>query len=46
MLRDYLWFLVHCKKWWILPPLLVLAALTALVWLSANRGLAGFVYNV
>lgn len=43
---QYLHFLLHCKKWWIVPPLALLAALAAAIWLTAGDGVAGFVYDL
>ena len=45
-LGDYAYFLRHHPAWWLLPPLLVLLALFALVWMGGSGGMADFVYNV
>ena len=42
-----LWrFLLHNKKWWMLPILLVILLLGVLVLLSASSGVAPFIYTL
>ena len=43
---DFVTFLRHHVRWWLLPPLLILAGLVLLVWLTASHDVAGFVYDV
>lgn len=43
--REFAEFLVHNKKWWLVPLLLVLALLTLVVFLSGSP-LAPFIYPI
>lgn len=43
--REFAEFLVHNKKWWLIPLLLVLALLTLVVFLSGSP-LAPFIYPI
>jgi hypothetical protein len=43
--REFLAFLRHNKKWWLLPIVLILLALSALLLLSGSA-LAPFVYTL
>lgn len=43
--RDYLDFLAHNKKWWMLPILVVLLLLGALIILG-ETGAAPFIYSL
>ncbi len=45
ILREFLDFLVHNKKWWLAPIVLVLLLLGLLVFLGGT-GLAPFIYTV
>lgn len=45
LLREYVDFLKHNKKWWLLPIILVVLALGALVFLSGS-GAAPFIYTL
>ena len=44
-LRDYVDFLAHNKKWWMLPILLVLLLLGVLIILGGT-GAAPFIYSL
>ncbi len=45
IVREFADFLVHNKKWWLTPIVLVLLLLGLLVFLSGS-GLAPFIYTV
>ena len=45
LLREFLSFLVHNKKWWLLPILIVLLLMGILIVLSATPA-APFIYPV
>jgi hypothetical protein len=45
LLVEFLHFLAHNKKWWLLPILLVLLLLALLVMLSGTA-LAPFIYTI
>jgi hypothetical protein len=45
LVREFWDFLRHNKKWWLLPILLVLLAMTALAFM-ASSGVAPFIYTV
>jgi hypothetical protein len=45
LLREFLSFLAHNKKWWMLPILIVLLLLGMLIFLS-NTAAAPFIYNL
>ena len=45
LLREFVDFLLHCKKWWLLPILLVLLLFGALIALSGT-GAAPFIYTL
>lgn len=44
-LSDYLYFLKHNKKWWLLPLLVILLAFGALM-ILATTGAAPFIYTL
>ncbi len=44
MLRELLSFLMHEKKWWLIPLVLLLLGLVGLVVLLEGSALAPFVY--
>jgi hypothetical protein len=44
-LTDFWYFLKYCKKWWLLPVLLVLALFGALMLLSGTAA-APFIYTL
>ena len=44
-LTDFWYFLQHCKKWWLLPLLLVLGLFGALMLLSGTAA-APFIYTL
>ena len=43
--KDFAYFLMHNKKWWLLPIILILLALSLLVALSSTA-VAPFIYTV
>ncbi len=43
LLREFGWFLIENKAWWMVPILVVLGLLTALAWLMST-GAAPFTY--
>ena len=43
--KDFAYFLLHNKKWWLLPIILILLALSLLVALSSTA-VAPFIYTV
>ena len=45
LLSEFLSFLAHNKKWWMLPILIVLLLLGVLIFLS-NTAAAPFIYNL
>jgi hypothetical protein len=45
LLSEFLEFLAHNKKWWMLPILFVLLLLGVLIFLS-NTAAAPFIYNL
>ncbi len=44
LLAEFWDFLKHNKKWWLLPMLLVIAALAGLMLLASSPGAAPFIY--
>lgn len=46
LLSDYARFLVSHPLWWILPPLLVIAAMAASIWFLTPIGVAELVYRL
>lgn len=42
--REFLAFVIHEKKWWMIPLILVLAAVAALVLFAGSSPLAPFIY--
>jgi hypothetical protein len=42
LLREFVYFLLHNKKWWLTPIILVLLAVALLVWLGSTG--APFIY--
>lgn len=44
LMRDFCSFLMHNKKWWLIPLLLAFALVGALVMLGGS-GLAPFIYS-
>jgi Family of unknown function (DUF5989) len=45
LLREFLSFLAHNKKWWMLPIVIVMLLLAILIWLSQTAA-APFIYNL
>lgn len=45
LIKDFWHFLVHNKKWWLLPLLLVLGALSLLMLLSTTAA-SPFIYTL
>jgi hypothetical protein len=45
LLKEFGWFLIENKAWWMVPILVVLGLLTALAWLMST-GAAPFIYPV
>lgn len=45
LMSEFVDFLKHNKKWWLLPIVLVVVALGALVFLT-NTGIAPFIYTL
>jgi len=43
-LRELLDFVCHNKKWWLIPIIVVLLAVSILVLLTTNSALAPFIY--
>ena len=43
---EFIDFLKHNKKWWLLPILLAIVLIGALVFLAANPAIAPFIYPV
>jgi hypothetical protein len=43
--KEFCYFLLHNKKWWLVPIILVLLLLGLLFWLSAS-GAAPFIYTL
>jgi hypothetical protein len=46
LLGEFLDFLKHNKKWWLLPILSVLLLLGLLIWVSVNSAVAPFIYTL
>lgn len=44
LVKEFLLFLLHEKKWWIIPLVVVLLALGALMVLSSGSVLSPFLY--
>ena len=43
---EFLDFLAHNKKWWLLPILIVMAIVGVLAWLTASSGAGPFIYTL
>ncbi len=46
LVREFLQFLAHNKKWWMIPLLLVIALLAGLILLGSNPAIAPFIYSI
>lgn len=46
IIAEYLEFLRHNKKWWLLPIVLVLLGLGALIVFTQGSALAPFIYTL
>jgi hypothetical protein len=44
LFRDFLAFIVHEKKWWMIPLIVVLLVVGALIFLASSSPLAPFIY--
>lgn len=44
--RELLEFMSANKRWWLLPPLVVLLALSALILFAESSALAPFIYTL
>ena len=44
LLKEFLLFVKHEKKWWLVPLLVVLLAFGALVFFASSSPLAPFIY--
>ena len=44
LLRDFLAFIVHEKKWWMIPLIVVLVAVGALMFFASSSPLAPWIY--
>ena len=45
LLKDFVYFLVHNKKWWLIPLLVVLLLMGLLMFLSTSA-VAPFIYTL
>ena len=45
LVGEFLSFLAHNKKWWLLPIVIVLLLLGVLIWMSQTAA-APFIYNL
>lgn len=45
LIGEFLGFLAHNKKWWLLPIVVVMVAMAALLYLSGTGG-APFIYTL
>jgi hypothetical protein len=45
LLKDFVYFLLHNKKWWLIPLLVVLLLMGLLMFLSTSA-VAPFIYTV
>lgn len=46
ILRELLQFLVHRKKWWLAPILILLVLLSLLIVLTEGSAIAPFIYTL
>lgn len=46
LLGDFIGFIRHEKKWWLVPLMLVLAAVGAIAVFSTSSPLAPFIYSL
>jgi hypothetical protein len=46
LIREFLSFLAHNKKWWLLPILVVLVLLSVLIVAFGNPAIAPFIYTI
>jgi hypothetical protein len=46
LLGDFIGFIRHEKKWWMIPLMIVLAVLGALAVFSTSSPLAPFIYSL
>jgi hypothetical protein len=44
LLREFMAFIAHEKKWWMIPLVLVLLAVGALILFAGSSPLAPFIY--
>lgn len=44
--KEFLQFLLECKKWWLIPIVTFLVLLGALLFLSQNPVIAPFIYTI
>ncbi len=44
LLRDFVGFILHEKKWWMIPLIVVLLVVGALIFLASSSPLAPFIY--
>jgi hypothetical protein len=42
--KEFLWFILHEKKWWLAPLVVLLLLLGALLVFSSGSALAPFIY--
>ena len=45
LIKDFWYFLLYNKKWWLLPILIILLGVSALMWLSTTS-VAPFIYSL
>ena len=46
IIREFIEFLMHNKKWWLLPIVLVLMLLGVLIILTQGSAVAPFIYTL
>jgi hypothetical protein len=44
LLRDFMGFILHEKKWWMIPLILVLLVVGALIFLGSSTPLGPLIY--
>ncbi len=46
IVKEFFAFIVHEKKWWMIPLVVVLLAIGSLIVFAANSPLAPFIYTL
>lgn len=46
MIKEFFLYLWHRKRWWMIPPLIILVLVGVLIALSATTPMSPFVYTL